>query len=348
MALGSSNVRGIYLALIAFGVFAAHDAVIKHLGGAYAPVQILFFSVLMGFPLATIMMMSERGAGTLRPKHPGWIAIRTAAAIATGISGFYAFSTLPLAQVYAFIFAAPLLITILSIPVLGERVGVHRWSAVFLGLIGVLIVLRPGGSTLTLGHGAAMVAAFGSATTSVITRRIGRDERNVVMMLYPMTANVILLGLMLPLVYRPMPIGDFGLLALVAILGFSAGITLIAAYRAGDAAIVAPMQYSQIAWGTAFGFFFFDEFPDFQTFAGVSVIVLAGLYVVLRESVGGRSEHTPVLRTRTRNETASMPRISALLRARADRVLPGYQALARPGESPTADQRGDPTSDCGV
>ena len=111
--------------------------------------------------------------GTLRPVHPWWVMARTAAALVTGVSAFYAFSVLPLAQVYAFIFAAPMFITILSIPMLGEKVGIHLWAAVAMGLVGVLIVLRPGAEPLTLGHAAGITAAAGSAFASVIARKIG-------------------------------------------------------------------------------------------------------------------------------------------------------------------------------
>lgn len=328
MPVSSSNLKGVAYALAGFAVFSTHDVVIKALGGTYAPFQILFFSAILGFPLATLMLITDRTPGTLRPVHPWWVATRTFAALLTGVSAFYAFSVLPLAQVYAFIFAAPLLITVLSIPILGERVGVHRWAAVALGLVGVLIVLRPGAEAFTLGHLAGMTAACGSALSSVIARKIGGEERTAVMMLYPMMANVVFMGAILPFVYVPMPIEHLGGLAVVAAFGFIGATCIILAYRAGDAAIVAPMQYSQIIWAAIFGYFFFNEAPDLTTWVGVAVIISAGVYVVLREALGGRSRNTPVLRTRSRPETGTTPRISAMLRARAERVLPGHEALA--------------------
>jgi len=306
--------------------------VIKFLGVDYSPFQILFFSVLFSFPLATIMLMTDSEVDTLRPKNPGWVAVRTAAGAFTGACAFFAFSVLPLAQVYAFIFAAPLLITVLSIPILGEQVGMHRWAAVVLGLTGVLIVLRPGTEALTLGHVAGLGAAVGSATVSVITRRIGREERAAVLMLYPMMANALLMGAVLPFVYKPLPIEHLGLLVVMSSLGFMGGLCIIEAYRAGDAAMIAPMQYSQIIWGAGFGFLLFTEVPDRFTWIGAAVIIGSGVYVVLREAMGGRSRNTPVLETRTRTGTASSPNIGAMLRARADRVLPGHEALAKERE----------------
>ena len=155
----SANARGALLALLAFGIFATHDVFIKVLGSSYSPVQIVFFSVLLSFPLTTMMLMRDAQPGTLLPRHPGWMALRTAASVLTAISAFYAFSVLPLAQVYAIIFASPLLITVLAIPVLGEVVRLRRWLAVLVGLAGVIVVLRPGSTELGLGHLAALAAA---------------------------------------------------------------------------------------------------------------------------------------------------------------------------------------------
>ena len=328
-----ANLRGVLFAILGFAAFSTHDAVIKFLGGGYAAFQILFFSVLLSFPFATLLLLRDREVGTLRPRNPGWVVLRTAAAVATGASAIFAFTVLPIAQVYAFIFAAPFLITIMSIPVLGERVGVHRWAAVLLGLAGVLIVLRPGIEPLTAGHVAALTAAAGSALVSVITRKVGREERAAVLMLYPMTTNVVLMGAILPFVYRPVPVEHMGLFALVAILGYGGGLCIIAAYKHGDAATVAPIQYSQIIWGAGLGLLFFAEVPDLMTGLGAAVIIASGVYVVIRESIGGRSKNTPVLRTRTRPGAATSPNIGAMLRARIERVAPGHEALAKSREA---------------
>ena len=311
----SSNLKGVLFALIAFGLFSTHDVVIKVLGGAYSPIQIVFFSVVFSFPLATLYLMRDTTSGTLLPKHPYWMAARTVAAVITGFSAFYAFSVLPLAQVYAIIFASPLLITVMAIPVLGEVVRLRRGIAVIIGLIGVLIVLRPGQTELGLGHLAALAAAVCGAFASIVVRKIGREERTVVIMLYPMMANFLIMAALLPLVYQPMPIDDLARVGVVAVFAWIAGRFLIAAYNSGEAVVVAPMQYSQMIWATAYGFFFFDEVPDGGTILGTSVIILSGLYIVLRESNSAESS-SPVLRTRSRPETGTTPRISPMLPSR--------------------------------
>ena len=307
-----SNIKGASFALLAFALFATHDVVVKTLGGGYQTFQIVFFSVLLSFPLVVLMLMRDPESGTLIPVHPWWTALRTLAAIITGSSAFYAFSVLPLAQVYAILFAAPLVITLLSIPVLGEKVGLHRWAAVVLGLIGVIVVLRPGSAELTFGHAAALTAAICGALASIIVRKIGRDERSAVLLLYPMMANFALMACLLPFVYRPMPITDLGLVGVMAVFSFVAGLFLINAYKAGDAAIVAPMQYSQILWAAIYGAFFFAETPDRMTWIGAGIVIASGLYIVLREAFGTTTVSRPVLQSRTRPETATSPRFGAL------------------------------------
>lgn len=311
----SPNVRGALYALAAFAIFSTHDVAIKILGGTYSPIQIVFFSVLLSFPLATVMLMRDSTADTLIPRHPWWLALRTVAAVITGVSAFYAFSVLPLAQVYAIIFASPLIITVFAIPVLGERVGFHRWVAVVLGLVGVMVVLRPGSTVLELGHLAALLTATGGAVASIVVRKIGADERPVVMLLYPMVTNFVVMAALLPLVYVPMPIEHLGLLGIVAAFAWFASRMIITAYQSGEAAIIAPMQYSQIIWASIYGFLFFDERIDGPTALGTGIIIASGLYIVLRESRGGGSDNTPVLRTRSRGETATTPRISLFMRA---------------------------------
>ncbi len=319
MAIQNSNLRGALLALLSFAIFATHDVVVKFLGGLYSPVQIIFFSVLLGFPLVTLMLMNDRADGHLRPVHPWWTALRTVSTVITGLTAFYAFSVLPLAQTYAILFAAPLLITILAIPILGEKVGIRRGLAVVVGLIGVLTVLRPGAEPLALGHAAALAAAVFSSLASVIVRKIGQDERPVVLILYPMAANFIVLGCALPFVYKPMPIEHLGMLGIIASFGFVATLLIILAYRSGSAIIVAPMQYSQMIWATIFGALIFNESPDGLTLVGAGIIIASGIYIVLREGQASVSENTPVLESRSRPETGLMPRISLLLKRREAR-----------------------------
>lgn len=308
-----SNTKAALYSLTAFAIYATHDVFVKILGADYSAFQIVFFNVLFGMPLVALILVQDSRPGTLLPVHPIWSGIRTIATMMTGLLAFYSFSVLPLAQVYSILFAMPLLITVLAIPILGEKVGFHRWIAVIIGLVGVLIVLRPDDVQLGIGHLAALGAAFSGATASVIMRKIGKDERLVVLMIYPMLITFFIMGFALQFNYRPMPIEDIRISFLIAVLGLIATLFVIASYREGEAAIVAPMQYSQIIWASIFGYFLFDEQINSSIIVGTTIIILSGLYIVIRES-GSNSENTPVLRTRSR-ELGSGLRVGAMLRA---------------------------------
>ncbi len=323
MATISPNLRGALLGLLGFALYATNDVGVKVLGQTYAPVQTLFFLVLFGFPVALVMLVSDPTEASLRPRRPLWVAIRVVGYIVNALCGFYAFAVLPLAQVYALLFTGPLMITLLAVPILGERLGVQRLGAILVGFAGVLVVLRPGGETaLGLGHLAAVGAAFGGGLAAVAGRKVGEVERNAVLLLYPMLAAFVLTGLALPAVYVPVPLDHLALFALVAALNFAASLTVIAAFRAGEAAVVSPMNYSQIVWATAFGVFLFGETPDLATLAGSAIIIASGLHILMRERSSGRSVVRPVLTTLARLPLAPAARRVGTLRRRA-RTRPG-------------------------
>lgn len=318
-----NNLKGIGFALLSMGVYATHDAIIKLLGAFYPSLQVLFFSSLLSFPLVSLILMQERTPGTLRPNHPGWVALRSFCAMMSGVCAFYAFSALPLAQVYAILFATPLLITLLSIPILGEKVGFHRWLAVALGLCGVMIVLRPGtGQALSFGHLAALCGAFSSATAAVVTRKLGGSERPLVLLMWPMLGNLVLTGAGLTIAYVPMELPHLAMAGMIAVLGLVGGFLSILAYRTGEAAIVAPMQYSQMIWATIYGWFIFNESLDRPTIIGASVIIASGLYIVWRERSRGAGSNRPVIAARMRAESVTAPKSSLLQRIVTGRSQP--------------------------
>jgi len=314
MPARSSSLNGALLALLSFAIYATSDAIVKYMGASYSPFQNIFFSSLFGFPLVAIMLMTDPSQGNLIPRKPAMTLLRSALVAVNGVCGFYAFATLPLSEAYPIFFSAPLLITLFAIPMLGERVGLHRGLAIVLGLFGVLVVLRPGQSHLGLGHLAAIAASVIFSVNSVLVRLTGQSERAVVIMLYPMIANTIVSGLALPFVYQPLPLVHLGLLAAMATLGFVAGVIAIAAYRRAQAAIVATMQYSQIVWASIFGVVIFHEKSDVWTLVGTVIIIASGIYIVLREGTPAVSKTKPVTQTRSEFDLGLQPRSSAWLK----------------------------------
>ncbi len=291
---GQSLRRGGLLALLAFGIFALHDSLIKVLGGGYSVFQIILFSNLFAFIPTTMLMMADRKEENFHPRRPWLVTLRTILGLMGAAGAFTAFKMLPLAEAYALMFASPLVITLLAVPILGEKIGPSRLVAVVIGLVGVLIVLRPGFSDFGLGHAGALVAAiFGSAAT-IIVRLLGPSERSAVLILFPMIAGILVMAIIMPFVYRPVELPDLAIMAATGVLVVIGQLCIIAAYRAAPAGFVAPIQYSQIIWAVLLGYLWFGEVPDRWVVVGAVVVIGSGMFIVYRESRGGRSRHKPV------------------------------------------------------
>lgn len=287
--------RGVAFALVAFATFSLHDALIKSIKGI--PVfQVVFFVVLFSFVPFALFLAIDGTERSLRPRLPFLVALRCLFSVVGLLCVFYAFGRLPMAEVYSLLFAAPILITLIAIPVLGERVRLFRWFAIVLGMVGVLVVLRPGTTSLSINHLVALGAACSTACVSVVTRKIGSREHSVTLILYPMLANVVVTGIATIFVYVPME-GDVLLrLCLIGILSVIGQSLMIQAYRASEAQFVAPMQYSQMLWALVYGALIFNESIDGNVLLGSVVIVSAGLLFIWRELA--TSVKQPVLLTR--------------------------------------------------
>lgn len=290
-----SIIAAVGSALAGFALFSLHDALIKSVQGI-PTFQIVFFVVLTSFVPFTVFVGVSKQARSLRPNLPLLVFLRCLFTTGSLFSAFYAFGNLPMAEVYSLLFSAPVLITVLAIPLLGERVKFVRGIAIVLGLLGVIVVLRPGQATFSLGHGAALMAAFCIACTSIVTRKIGSREHSLTLILYPMLTNVILSGVVLAFVYVPMPSQALLACCAAGFLSVVAQNFVIQAYRTAEAQFVAPMQYSQMIWAVLFGAVWFNETIDQWVIAGSSVIVLSGLMFIWRELVASVTQ--PVLRTR--------------------------------------------------
>ena len=296
----ASIFRGIGFSLAGFSLFSLHDALIKSISGV--PVfQIVFFVVLFSFVPFVFMLAFSGKTISLRPNLPGLVSLRCLFGSGSLICAFYAFNALPLTQVYSLLFSAPVLITLLSIPILGEQVKLIRWLAILLGMAGILIVLRPGVVALSFGHLAALVAAVCVASASVVTRKIGSREHSVTLLLYPMLTNVVVSGALVCLVYVPMPGIALLKMCIVGLLSVVAQMLMINAYRSCEAQYIAPMQYSQMLWAILYGVVIFNDSIDRYVVLGAMVIAISGLLFIWRELVASVSQ--PVLRTRNLRAT---------------------------------------------
>lgn len=291
----SSALKGAATALVAFALFSTHDALVKSLSGIHA-FQIAFFAILFSFLPLSALLAVDPVKRSFRPNNPLLIGLRCVFNAGSIICAFYAFSVLPMAQVYAMLFATPILITLLSIPLLGERVRLIRWIAIFLGLSGVMIVLNPSATSFSTGHIAALLSAVFGACNSINTRKIGDTEHSATLLIYPMLGNVLVSAVLMYFVYTPMPGIALLTCAAVGLLSVAGHTILISAFRSTEAQFIAPTQYSQIIWASIFGALFFNEPLQTTTIVGSLVIILSGVLFIWRELVA--STNMPVLKSR--------------------------------------------------
>jgi S-adenosylmethionine uptake transporter len=283
MTRPQNPLAGALLGLGAFGLYAAYDISVKFLGGGYSAFQIIFFAGLMALPLVMIFAVIDPDQGSLRPVQPGLLAFRVVIVVFNGIIGPYAFANLPLAQCYAIFFTMPIFIALLAVPILGEKIDLVRGIAVVTGLVGVFIALDPSAEPLQIAHLAAIAGAMSGALNYVLLRKTGGTERTLVLMLYPMLAQLLVLSAIVPFVYVPMSLPDLAITAFMGAVLVAGSVMIIAAYRRARAIIVAPMQYSQIIWGTLMGLVLFNERLTWTTAIGTALIILAGVVIVARQ-----------------------------------------------------------------
>lgn len=276
--------RGIGLVLVGFFFFSVADALMKHLSGTYPLPQTVFFNALFGLVPILVLAAVRGGARALATRRPLVQALRGLLGLATGYGAFFAFSRMPMADVYAILFSAPILVSALSAVVFGERVGRARWLAILTGFAGVLVMLRPDGVVIDMGALGALGSAVCFALSALLVRHWGRTETAASFPFYGNLLALVLLGPMLPVVHVAPGAGDF---ALMAATGLSAGVALIcviSAFRIAPSPVVAPFQYSQIVWGVLFGVVVFGDRPDAVLLAGAAVVIGSGIFLLRRDA----------------------------------------------------------------
>jgi len=277
---------GALLGLAAFGLYAGYDVTIKFFGGILNPLQVLFCAAAFSAPMYLLHLLATGQGRNLWPEMPRWTLARIAVTLVNGVLGAYAFSVLPLAETYAIMFLMPVLISLLAWPVLGERIDLARGMAILAGFAGVVLSLGPaaGLGGLQLGHLSALGGATLGAMNYIIVRRTSGVEKTGVILLYPTLAMAICLGLLMPGIWQPMTLSQWGLTFLMALELYVGGFAIVAAYRHAPAIVVAPMQYSQIVWAAIFGWLLFSEVISPATALGIGVVISAGLFLLWRSN----------------------------------------------------------------
>jgi drug/metabolite transporter (DMT)-like permease len=286
------NLRSIYAMLAAVAMFSLMDTSMKLLSAAYPALQVTALRALTSLPLVCVYL-GWRGAfgKVLRVRWPLHL-LRGALGIAMITLFAYALKRLSLAEAYSIFFIAPALITALSVFILKEKVDAARWGAIAVGLLGVLVVLRPSGRHFFSMGGLAVLAAAACYAVSAITGRLlsATDTSESIMfwLMLLMAAGGSMLAAPHWVAIRA---GDWALLAGLAVSGFLGQLAITEAFRLGKASSVAPFEYSALAWGVLLDWLLWQTLPDRYTVLGAAIIVASGVYLVRREAVHLEAEH---------------------------------------------------------
>lgn len=283
---GAEARRGRAIATICVGVFClvVNDAMAKWLTTHYDPLQIVFMRNLVALPMIAGIVLATGGRPALRTKNLRVHAWRGLLLVAGAYSFFVGLKHLPLAEATALIFAAPIFITALSVPLLREHVGWRRWAAVVAGFIGVLIIVRPGATAFQPASLFVVATAVLYALFMIGSRWIDRGEGFWTMMLYLVAFPLLFSAAVVHLVWRTPQWDHLPLFLGMAVFG-TLGMSLISqAFRQAPAAIVAPFDYTALLWASLFGWLLWSEVPGVWTYAGAAVIIAGGIYIVFRET----------------------------------------------------------------
>ena len=284
--------RAALLMLVSVALFALMDAGLKTLSAHYPPFQVAAMRGLSSLPLVLGWALASAGAGALlRVRWPLHL-VRGVLGIVMMASFVYALKRLPLSTAYSIFFVAPLLITALSVPILGEHVGPRRWTAIAVGLLGVLVVLRPTGEgVLTLAGLAVLVAAFGYAVSAILVRVLARTDSTQATTLWLLALMALGAGLLAWPGWVPLRGEHAAIIAGIGIAGALGQYTITEAFRSGEASLVAPLEYSALVWGVLLDLSLWGVLPDGLTWLGAAIIVGSGLYLIRRERVHAEAEH---------------------------------------------------------
>jgi len=286
----SDPLGGILSLLFAVFAFSVMDALIKWLSATYPTPQIIFFRGLFAFLPLSIFIARQGGLAALRTQRPWSHAARSLVGLTSMVLFFYAFAILPLADVVAIGFAGPIFLTALSVPMLGEKVGIRRWCAVMAGFVGVVIMIRPGAGVVSLDALVPVAGAVGYAFAMVFVRKLTATETIASIVFYFTAICTVLSGLAMPFLWvAPASLMDWGMLAAVGLCGGFAQLFMTYAFKLAPASLIAPFEYSAMIWGVLFGWLIWSELPDAYILTGAAIVIASGLYILHRETVNARA-----------------------------------------------------------
>lgn len=273
--------RGIVLMVLAAGLLLLNDAVAKILTERYPISEVLFLRQIAALVPVLLYVHYATGWQALVAKdRPGQL-LRGVCFVGSVWLMVLSVALLPLPTVTAIAFASPLFIAAMSVPLLGESVGTRRWIATMVGLVGVVVIVRPGSAAFEWALLVPVVAAFVNGLRDTLTRRLSQRDNSVSILFW---SSIIVLVVSLPTpLFIPWKVPawpDVGLLVLGGLLNTGAHFVMIEALRVGRAAVIAPFRYSALIWSVMLGFLIWGDLPDVWTLAGAAILIATGIYMI--------------------------------------------------------------------
>jgi drug/metabolite transporter (DMT)-like permease len=282
---------GIAMMLLATLLFTVMDSIAKNLTASYPVQQVIWARYFFQFALMLLLIPRLGIAGLLWTRRPGVHIARGLLLMISTYCMIMAISIVPLADAYTITFTAPFLVTILSVPLLKERVGWRRWTAVLVGFAGVLIVFRPIAAPVHWAMLLPLITAACFALYQILTRKVSYDSRETafMMLFYLAWVGTAVMSAIVPAYWQTVAAADWAWMIGMGALGAAGHLILIRALAITPASLLSPFIYSQIIWALGIGYFWFGDVPSIWMLVGCAVIVASGLYVFYREAVLGKT-----------------------------------------------------------
>ncbi len=277
--------KGIALVLLSTVFLGCSDVTAKYLSSSLPSIEITWIRFLTFALMFVPVMVPGSPLFAMRTERLRLHVMRGTALLGSSLFFITGLGFLPIAEASATAFVSPLFVTALSIIFLSEKVGLRRWIATAIGLVGVMIILRPGSSAF---HAAAffpIVSAFCWAAALILTRMMSGREAVATTMAYSALTGAAILTVMVPFVWVTPSWSAIGFGILIGVASTVGQWIVVLAYRYGDASVLAPFSYTQLLWVSILGFFLFGELPDVWTVIGTAFIVASGLYIAHRERI---------------------------------------------------------------
>lgn len=295
MNLQRSPSRAVAWMIGAVACFSLMDAGMKQLSTGYPSLQVTFLRGAASLPFVLVWVLASAGPRSLIPRRWGLHLLRGVLGMVMIGCFVFALRDLPLSTAYSIYFVAPLIIAALSVPLLGERVGPRRWVAIGIGLLGVVVVLRPGvDGFISIPGLMVLVAATAYAIAAITVSLLTRTDTSQSMVVWFLVIMALGAGLLAWSDWVPMRLADAPLVAGMGLAGALGQIALTRAFQLGEASMIAPLEYTGLVWVIGWDLLFWQQLPDAWTWSGAAIIVASGLYLLHRERVNRQVPPMPL------------------------------------------------------